>query len=667
MKHLTLDQLTDHPKNVRAQAAHDESIDRLADNIAAYGLLQNLVVQELEDGAYGVLAGRRRLLALRALGGAGGLAAGFKVPVKLLPKTADYATAVSLAENYTQERMNPLDEFEAFAKMVEEGLTVETIAGNFGVTVRHVKERLRYGLVHPAIRAAARAGAITLDVMKAYAGHPAADVQKQVFDRFEKTPHDHQTWTVKRMLEDQDVRADSDVGAFILDDYRAKGGAMVVGLFDEDTVLTNAALVSEILTAKLAAVAEAERERLGLKWAESREVMDYNEFADWGRIYTKPKDLGEAETARLAEIAERLDAVHDEFQEIGDQVEPGSEGAARQAALSEEYDRLEQESDELQTAYAPEDAARAGVVASLDHSGAMRFAILVRPEDRPNAAGHGGADDGGPTGAATAQDDGTPLTKPLAQSLIDDLATERAELVAAAVAEDPTLAYDVMVFRAALDGFGGGYQPTGGLDVSFRTAMRGHSRREAVDPDAAQRIEAARAALDLSFLDDALSQGEQFRRFRALKPDTKAAILASAVSLAVMPLTKPSAGDREDFASALALEAVPETRALWTPSAANFWMRVSKPWILALLESFGMEGDADECRSMKKAALADFMERLFAEPFATLTPDQRAAVEAWAPEIMVPSTAGVDAIDDVAEDDGELHEDEEADPETVAA
>ena len=52
--------------------------------------------------------------------------------------------------------MNAIDEFEAFARMMEvDGQSPETIAKTFGTTVAAVKGRLRYGLIHPDIRAAA--------------------------------------------------------------------------------------------------------------------------------------------------------------------------------------------------------------------------------------------------------------------------------------------------------------------------------------------------------------------------------------------------------------------------------------------------------------------------------------------------------------------------------
>ena len=55
---IALSKLTLHPQNVRAvspDAYADAEIDALAANIAEYGLIQPLLVQELEDGQHGVL------------------------------------------------------------------------------------------------------------------------------------------------------------------------------------------------------------------------------------------------------------------------------------------------------------------------------------------------------------------------------------------------------------------------------------------------------------------------------------------------------------------------------------------------------------------------------------------------------------------------------------
>ena len=47
-----------------------------------------------------------------------------------------------------------------------------------------------------------------------------------------------------------------------------------------------------------------------------------------------------------------------------------------------------------------------------------------------------------------------------------------------------------------------------------------------------------------------------------------------------------------------------------------------------------MNGHVMAVMEAKKATLADYMERLFAAPFATLSADQRAMVDSWTPDVM---------------------------------
>ncbi|MEM8948783.1 MAG: ParB/Srx family N-terminal domain-containing protein, partial [Pseudomonadota bacterium] len=147
---IELSKLVIHPNNVRVDQDADAGIEALARNIEAFGLFQNLVVQPLDDGRFGVLGGGRRLKALQTLDADARLDLA-KVPCRVVPKTMPWQTAISLAENAMQARMNPIDEFEAFAAMVDQGQTVEQIALAFGITVRQVTERLRYGRVHADI------------------------------------------------------------------------------------------------------------------------------------------------------------------------------------------------------------------------------------------------------------------------------------------------------------------------------------------------------------------------------------------------------------------------------------------------------------------------------------------------------------------------------------
>jgi ParB family chromosome partitioning protein len=86
-------------------------------------------------------------------------------------------------------------------------------------------------------------------------------------------------------------------------------------------------------------------------------------------------------------------------------------------------------------------------------------------------------------------------------------------------------------------------------------------------------------------------------------------------------------------------------RAHWTPNAALF-NRFKKAWLLKILgEDLGLAQEAVTLASSSKKEIVAFCDKLFAEPFATLTDAQRAAVAAWCPPMM--QTAGV-ACDEAA-------------------
>ena len=662
MKYLPLDKLADHPKNVRAKTEYSkEGIHALAASIKALGLLQSLVVQQLDDGTYGVLAGRRRMLALIYLKNTTEIPDDFKAPCKIIPKDTDHVTALSLAENTMQEPMAPLDEFEAFAAMIEEGSTVAEIAETFGATVRAVKERLRFGLVHRDIRAAVRAGSITLDVMKAYAAHPCLETQKRVFDGFTREPQDHQAWRVRNVLADQDIRADDPLAVMVMDRYRERGGEMVEGLFEEDTVLKDRALAETIRDEMLMEQAEAIRTAQGFKWAETRPRLDYSELSAYGRIYKQPVEQDEDGEARLAAIAERLDEIAEKIEAEGDALDNEA-----YEALNDEYEGLEEEAETLQNAYLPDQAARAGVVVAHDGSGGFRIETgLVRPEDYAAWQAENQPADDADTGEAIGDEMGgetlVPAPSPrisapsggatvinsiggvgakevdplsaavLSGALTQDLAIERGAIVQAALTEDPDLARDALTYRLACSLLVSGRYGVSGLSVTVQMPWQKHSRPEAQDADTERRIAAAHEALDLTFFDDALTDGEKFRTFRALEPAMKDRILAACIGGMVEPAMAEGRVDRAPFMEAVAAEAVPDIRAVWRPTAANYWSRVTRDHMLALLKAFGLTAEAEEHRTVKKATLAAYMESLFAQPFATLTEEQRIAVETWTP------------------------------------
>ena len=317
---VAIGDLVAHPANVRNRSPESyasENIAHLKASIAVLGLLQPLLVQKI-DGKFGVLAGGRRhaaLLELVADKTAKGFTKSAKIDCRLVPDDCDVTTALSLAENITQAPMNAIDEFEAFARMMEvDGQTPETIAKTFGTTVAAVKGRLRYGLIHPDIRAAARAKSITLDVMKAFADHPSQEVQREVFEALTKEDSYLQAYTVRNALKSRGVQVSDDIGAFVRKDYEARGGAIAADLLDEHSVLEDSALVETILIEKLVAAAEEARAEIGFAWADAVVQYDYAAMADYGRVYPGPVEPDEKGQKRVDEITAELEKLEREME-----------------------------------------------------------------------------------------------------------------------------------------------------------------------------------------------------------------------------------------------------------------------------------------------------------------------------------------------------------------
>lgn len=649
LKYLTADKLEIHSKNVRARVGYsDESIARLAVSIKSLGLLQSLVVQqEPESERVGVLAGGRRFHAIAANIKSKAMPADTKIPCLVVPKGVDTVTAISYAENEMQERMDPLSEFEAFAAMVDEGMTVPQIAEDFSTDIRSVKERLRYGKVHPDIREAARAREITLDAMKAFACHPCQSTQLRTYQALSKEDG-VQAWRVRDVLNAEDIRGDDPMALAVIDAYRAAKGEVVDGLFPEDTRLKDRALVEALLLKHLTDQAEVAAELEGFAWGAGSLTYDVAEIGTYGRIYPKSRTPNKREAKRIEKIAGRIETI---------EIEMEDEELSQEAydALEEEIYDLNDEAEAIQNAYDKAELKRAGIFAIWRNGEVSIERGFVKPEDlaalRGDEDGAGSASSDGESSRAgdpDQTDEPAPVEVKLSQALRDDLAVERATIVAANVATDPGLAYDMAVFTLAKRIIAPSYADMGGLGFSATPSSRHHSRPEAQTEEVAEALTGAHDSLDLSFCDSGLTTGTQFRAFQTLDSEMKAAILAYAVSGAIDPTLANGGAYRDSFADAFIAQAVPDIRTHWTPTDANYWSRVTRPMMLKILKDhLGLEQEAETHASAKKSTLSAFMGKLFAEPFATLSAEQHAAVAAWTPAVMetaAPDDAEIDPV-----------------------
>ena len=91
---------------------NEDSLDELADSIRQYGVIQPLLVQKKDDH-YEIIAGERRWRAARL--------AGLKeVPVLVREYTEEEVMEIALIENIQRENLNPIEEAQAYQKLIEE-------------------------------------------------------------------------------------------------------------------------------------------------------------------------------------------------------------------------------------------------------------------------------------------------------------------------------------------------------------------------------------------------------------------------------------------------------------------------------------------------------------------------------------------------------------------
>jgi ParB family chromosome partitioning protein len=128
-----------------------EPLDELVNSIKQHGILQPIVVENVEDGKYKLQIGSRRVAAARIIGLE-------KVPALILDNQleAEKSIAIMLVENLHREELDPIDEAEAYAKLKDIGTKVSSIARLVGKERTYVSHSLRLLMLHPRVRESVR-------------------------------------------------------------------------------------------------------------------------------------------------------------------------------------------------------------------------------------------------------------------------------------------------------------------------------------------------------------------------------------------------------------------------------------------------------------------------------------------------------------------------------
>jgi ParB family chromosome partitioning protein len=171
---LALDRIERSPNQPRAD--FDEALlGELAASIAVHGVLQPVIVRNLTDGGYQLIAGERRLRAARI--------AGLDTIPAIVRDASDGTDSLELAliENLQRADLNPIETALAYRELIDRfGLTHEAVARQVGKSRVAVSNSLRLLDLAPETRQAIIDGRISEGHGRALAAITIPELQRAV-------------------------------------------------------------------------------------------------------------------------------------------------------------------------------------------------------------------------------------------------------------------------------------------------------------------------------------------------------------------------------------------------------------------------------------------------------------------------------------------------------
>ncbi|RJL01175.1 ParB/RepB/Spo0J family partition protein [Paracoccus aestuarii] len=598
------------------QDADPEGIDLLADSIAMIGLIQNLSGLMDAEGRVGIVAGGRRLRAIaRAIERDPAVTARHPelaaIPVRLAPDAAT-ARAWASVENAAREDLHPADEIRAYGRMKEAGAEVSAIARSFGKTEAHVYRRLALAALPAPVLDALKAGEISLGTAKLFTLSQDEALSLQVLD--EVRGRDVSEHRLKQALQPDTISANDRRARFVgLDAYEAAGGRLTRDLFSDNVALHDADLLDRLFADKLDE--EARRIGAGWRWTEisAESYLSYEITAKLDRLYPVGGDLTEDEAERYDALAELAEA------EALDEAEQ-AEFEALTTILDGDFTEAQR--------------AVGGHYLYVQQDGTLRLnGPWLRPEHRDEAIAAGvltgRADHRTGSGGAA-----EPAPKsPYSGALVSDMKAIRLAAIQSALLDKPELVFDLLAFGLSLaSGVSTHvFDLTPGRPTNCPTKPEGLDRPARLDHAPAAHEGWSRPDLRVDDLPAA------FRAFVAAGKKARNAALAEGIAR-----TLPYGAGGSDFFTVIETDSGASIRKVWTPTAENFFGRVSADYLEGLLLSLtgcDPQGSGFKAfKGQKKAEKAATLERLFSDAdyqrLWQIDAEKKARIDAWLPDCL---------------------------------
>jgi len=169
---LDIDLLAPNPRQPRQQM-EEEALDELAQSIRSHGVIQPIVVRRVDDRNE-IVAGERRWRAAQRAGL-------LKVPVVYRDVPDERLLEVALIENIQREDLNPIEEAQAYRRLVDElQMSQESIATAVGKDRATVSNYMRLLKLPVEVRNDLASGALSMGHARALVTMPDEAAQRRV-------------------------------------------------------------------------------------------------------------------------------------------------------------------------------------------------------------------------------------------------------------------------------------------------------------------------------------------------------------------------------------------------------------------------------------------------------------------------------------------------------
>lgn len=582
---LTLDRLTLWSGNVRRTDA-SSGIAELTDSIMAHGLLQSLVVRKAKRGKYEVIAGQRRYLALSQLAKQKRIAADYEISCTLASDELE-PTELSLAENIMRAPMHPADQYEAFRDIIDKGASVADVAARFSVSERVVSQRLKLGRLSPVIMAAYREERLSLEDAQAFTVTDDHTAQERVLadlPDWNLNPH-----SIRRALTQDEIETTDKRVRFVgIDAYLQAGGFVRQDLFNErgGGYVADTQLLNTLVMQKLQAAAANLKDE-GWSWIEVTPDLDHQAYCQFDRRHPETCELSEQDQSELERLSGELDSLYDD-----EDADHSHQLAALQAAI----DAIEAKSE-----YWSDDAkASAGVIVTIDYQGHLRIDRgLVHPDHAPEQMQELGID----------RDTAATSTSIHSPKLTEDLTAHRTAAMAASMMAKPHIALAAVVHAMALSAQHRSSHSC--LQISLKVPNLRNAIAAADDAKGLAVIETEHSRI-LDHIPHDPAALWQWCLTRSVEELLDLLALYASTSIdAVKRKGDATTHGRLAHAEALASSLALDMTEWFTPTADNYFKRITRPAIIAAIES-ATGNCSPTLANLKKTDLAKRAEQLVA-------------------------------------------------------